>query len=568
MNRVARKTAFLAIGQVAILVIMLLSNRIVYATNDDTTMIALASGGYGSPSPYIINMHIALGYGLKFLFTLWPQINWITVFYLTVYVMGVLALDFTFARRKRGISFFVAAVVIDLSFLIVLGYFTFTVLAFWAGIVGFVLLTDSIKFEQGKCRFWMGFLGFIMTVLAALIRGEAIKSLLIVYSAVIVIEFVLHKNAKPIFLAIVAACLMVCSIQSNTWMMNQNPTQKRFYDWGETRSAALDCQAVPYDEKVFNEKGITQVQYQAIYGAFYYDFDSVNKGVMKTVIELNDPANKYNFDLAGFLKSYFASLTNIYCFDFFYKLLFGAVLLLYIIYGPREMRLFAFLIWLTVLLNEFVFYFINRPLYRVIMPGYLFATFLLLVYGDIHKKEDSLRTEAILALLTVVLAFTGCIEFTFSYKDYQPWLYSEQRKAVLEYMYDHTDKIYMAGEPGVFSIGVSDSIWNHPERNGGWNLIGNWETYSVPYLELMKSHGVTDPYHILREAINSEDILLLTRLGDSFPERSQWILDLVYELYGVKVDFRHIEDISKVTDKSENPTLMEDWMVYQLIEIG
>ncbi len=567
MDKAARKAAFLAISQCAILVIMLLNNRIVYATNDDTTMIALASGGYGSPSPYIINMHMALGYVLKFLFTLWPQINWITVFYLMVYVMGVLALDFTFTRWKRGITFFVVAVIIDLSFLIVLGYFTFTVLAFWAGIAGFVLLTDATKFEQGKCRFWMGFLGAIMTVLAALIRGEAIKSLLIIYSAVIAIEIVLHKNAKPIFLAIVATCLMVCSIQSNTWIMNQNPTQKQFYDWGETRSSALDCQAVPYDEKVFNEKGITQAQYQAIYGAFYYDFDLVNKDVMETIIELNDPANKYNFDLVGFLKSYLSPLTNLYRFDCFYKLIFGAVLLLYIIYGQREMRLFAFLIWLTALLNEFVFYFINRPLYRVIMPGYVFATLLLVLYGDIHKKAYSLRSEAIPALLTVVLGFIGCIEFAFSYKDYQLWLYSEGRKAVLEYLYGHSDKIYMAGEPGVFSIGVSDSIWNHPGRSRGWNLIGNWETYSVPYLELMEAHGVTDPYHILREAINSEDILLLTQLGDNFPEKSQWILDLVYELYGVKVDFRHVEDISKVTDKSENPILMEDWMVYQLVEV-
>ena len=59
----------LFISQLIILAIINACGQLVYATNDDTTMVSLACGAYGEPSEYIVNMHIWVGYILKFLFT-------------------------------------------------------------------------------------------------------------------------------------------------------------------------------------------------------------------------------------------------------------------------------------------------------------------------------------------------------------------------------------------------------------------------------------------------------------------------------------------------------------------
>lgn len=569
MESIRKKVGLLAISQICIFLIMILSKRIVYATNDDTTMVALACGGYGTPSPYIMNMHILIGYFLKSLFTLCQQINWMTIFYLAVYGMGAVVLDFVFAVRKKGVSFVAATIVVDLALLVVLNHFTFTVLAFWSGISGVVALTFSFVCGKSALKMPMSILGTIMLLLAALIRGEIIQSLMIVYAAVIAFQIIRFKSVKPLIFSLVAIVLMFVSIQSNTWLINRNPIQKQFYEWGETRSAALDCQAVPYNEAVFKEYGITQAQYNAIYGAFYYDFDTVDKGVMETLIKLNTFDNKYNLNLIGFVQAHILPLSKLYLFDNFYRLLFGAVLLFYLICGKKDNLFFALLVWTCVILNEMVFYILNRSLYRVIMPGYIFAVLLLMLYCDIDTKKivsfkgKRLYIRVLLLPFVLFLGPIGVFEWLYMYKDYHPWLYGKERNVVLEYMYDHADKIYLAGDPGVFSIDVSDSVWDCP-KVGKWNLIGNWETYSEPYLELTKSHGIKDPYHILREAIDNEDILILTRNGSAFPESSSWILQLAGECYGKKIEFCHVEDICEVTNGSE---VLESWAVYRLVQM-
>lgn len=46
----ALKIVALFISQLIILLVMIISNQLVYATNDDTTIVSLASGAYGSPT--------------------------------------------------------------------------------------------------------------------------------------------------------------------------------------------------------------------------------------------------------------------------------------------------------------------------------------------------------------------------------------------------------------------------------------------------------------------------------------------------------------------------------------
>ena len=60
MTRGKKRLIILTLTQFLVLLILLLTNKIFFATNDDTTMVDIASGGYGKCSPYIINIHINL----------------------------------------------------------------------------------------------------------------------------------------------------------------------------------------------------------------------------------------------------------------------------------------------------------------------------------------------------------------------------------------------------------------------------------------------------------------------------------------------------------------------------
>ena len=60
-RRWRRRCAVAFASQLALLAVLILTGRLVYATNDDTTMVAIASGGYGAPSQYVVFMHMILG---------------------------------------------------------------------------------------------------------------------------------------------------------------------------------------------------------------------------------------------------------------------------------------------------------------------------------------------------------------------------------------------------------------------------------------------------------------------------------------------------------------------------
>lgn len=550
-------------SQLIILITIICTHNLSFATNDDTTMVALSAGGYGQPSVYIINMHIIIGYLLKILFSIFPIINWVTIFFLIVYLLCFFLLDRVFDLELQNVYYWGVSIVLNIIFLIVISYFSFTVVAYTAAISGIItLFGESLK--KIKHNTLNLALGICMLIIASLIRGEVFKSLIVGCIPVIIMFGLLKKNMKIWIITALLLLLPFISEKSNMVITNTNEFQKDFLEWGETRSAALDCQVVPYDFEIFERENISAAQYNAIYNAFYYIYDSVSLDVMQEIITLNTFTNKYNFDIIAFFESHFSYLNNLTSFDYFYKSLFAIVLILFLFISSKENFLFLCLTWISVIGTEFAFFFINRPLYRVIMPGYLIGILLIILCCDIkemHFNTKYKKSIAIVFMLTI--GIWGVSTRIFNYSIYAPWLYSTERKQVLEYMESNNEKLFLAGDAGVFSIGTADSIWNCRALNNGWNLIGNWETYSVPYMELAKKHNIQDPYNIIKEAIDNKNILILTRFGDDFPESYSWILTLINEYYGLDVEFKKLENISvnKVTDEYS-----ENWAVYMFVE--
>lgn len=218
-----KKELFLGILlQLLLLIFLLISDQIQFATNDDTTMVAIASGGYGQPSEYVVNMHIVLGKAFKFLFNIFPNINWITVFYIFSYVIGVFQLDYlvsiTYCSKWERV---IAFSIITLCFFICINHFTFTVLAYWCGMIAFVsfFAIDFSKKEFGIVIV----MPFIFAFLAVLIRAEVIKSLSIIYLAVSINKSI---NNKMIYFFMLS--LMGISICSHNYMMNSDNKEKSF----------------------------------------------------------------------------------------------------------------------------------------------------------------------------------------------------------------------------------------------------------------------------------------------------------------------------------------------------
>lgn len=564
------RTKFLIciLSQVIILILMIMTNKLLYATNDDTTMIAIAGGGYVVPSQYIVNMHIVIGYLLKGLFTAFPVINWVTVLFLLIYAVSFICMDKIIVERSGEslLQFAGNIIILDICFILLLGHFTFTVVAYTAiaaGIMAFVYAFDSAKRKINLYYLY----GLVLFILAALIRAEALKTLILLLIPICVFELIINKNIKYLILEILTVAIMVSSINSDFAIINNNAVERNFLNWGELRSKALDCAVVPYDANVFNSIGISSEEYNACYNAFYYIKDAVSEEKMEHLIELNNVRNKYNFDLMGFIIEHFSYITDFGLYKVIYKWLFVIILLFNLFLGKKETVKKTLLVWVAVIGVEFLYYFIKRSLYRVVMPTYVIGIVLLISFSCCDSDKLKMIWNSRInykklysfgcILLVIVCAFLGR-----GAEEWEKAAYSSERHKVLEYMEKNNDKLFLAGNPAVFSVGVCESVWDYAGKDFNWNLIGNWEIYSVPSNNLMEHYGYSDYENIAKYAVNNDNILILTTYSYTFEDRESYILDLYEKYYGIRPRFEKVEDIciNKVSDMAS-----EDWAVYKLV---
>ena len=116
-------------------------------------------------------------------------------FWLFSDMLSVLVLDMVFASVKRDrVGFLCTVIVLDVALLIVLAYFTFTVVAYWAGIAGLIGMTyASMENIDHGHRLLTGICAGIAFVFCMMIRAEAVLSLVIVYASYIFVSLIFKR---------------------------------------------------------------------------------------------------------------------------------------------------------------------------------------------------------------------------------------------------------------------------------------------------------------------------------------------------------------------------------------
>lgn len=444
-------------------------------------------------------------------------------------------------------------------------YFTFTVVAYSVSIAGIISIILGLQKNTVINKY--NICGILFLLFSVMIRTDVLLTVFVMIGILSIYEFIRNRNIKIIFLEFIIITIYILGVQSHLILSYQNPVQASAIEWGKLRSKALDCAIVPYDEETFSKKEISYEDYSALYNAFYYVGDAVSSKNLEALIELNSTANKYNFDIISFFKAHFSYITNFFSYYNIHKTIFCILLIFNLLFGIKKCKTYTLFIYLSTIALEFIYFFIKRIPYRVEMPTYILAIMLLVFYGEytikIFQKIWDLginyKKIYVLSCISFALLFTVLLKNNLS--SYNA-CYSDERKEVLNYLENNEDKLFLAGDTAVFSLGVAYSIWENPGHRHKWNLIGNWEMYSVPSNHLIKSYGYENYKNIAYEAINNENILILTSRDDIFTQWGSYILDLYEQHYGIRPQYE------KVTDITSNFVInneYEYWAVYKLI---
>ena len=555
-----RKTFIAAISvQTAILVLMIVKGWLRYGTNDDTTMAAIAGGGYGGiTSPYIVNIHFLIGYVLKTLYGCLNTINWLTITYLMLYGLSFVIIDKSLVAKCHNKQESMATIcVTGISLYLMLSFFSFTVVAYALLTAGMLYMWDNR----------LSPISVICIILAAMIRYDVLNTGIVILGVYGVVRMLCTRSIRCIMKDILLhiACMLgirCLSSTSNMWLLNINSSERKFYKWGEMRSRALDCAPVPYNESLFSNHGFSKAAYDACYGAFYYIHDAVDENKMNLLIEWNK--NRYHLHIIGFIKAHFvAYLTS--NFIGIWQGVFVAVILLIMINNDRKARVKAIALYAGILAAEYACYVIQRPLMHVIMPTYVMGSLLgLLIYVDASKQRSQMRDMAIITTLTVTAFITICFIPT-KYSMTMNTADVERLHEAREYIESHQDKIYFALDPGVFALSADEDMWKNRYADNRYNLAGNWEIYSVPSDVMFESYGI-DGDNPGRSAPDSDRILFLHSHSEDFDPDDNYIIDLYREYYGETVRFEAIDTLSNGWGSYMLKKIVQDGLHTQRIE--
>ena len=131
------------------------------------------------------------------------------------------------------------------------------------------------------------------------------------------------------------------------------------------------------------------------------------------------------------------------------------------------------------------------------------------------------RLVSLRLLVSVVsgLAIGICMGYYWECPARSSQAFSDETTLVTDYLRQHNQALFLSSNPELFSIDLARPILDYPGSAGErWNLIGNWETYSYPYYELMRSYSVSNPESLLLESIDSEHILYITNMERPVPD--------------------------------------------------
>lgn len=382
-----------------------------YETIDDFFMQSIASGFFGgSPDEHLMYTNFLIGFLLKFLFSVFSNINWYGAYLLTSHVIAWAILFFVFNKYLKLKYAIVAYVYLFLVFGI---YFIhnlqFTTSTALLSVSALLLLYQQI--DQSKADFKRLILPALLLVFAALMRMHSAVLSIVLISPIFL---TLLPNKKKFFksVLIVGVLFVACNLPNklDAWYYHQDKSWGEYYDnfYG---SAVFNDDNAFYiahhmnPEKPYRDFGWTDNDL-AIFTSFFRDYPPIFN--QQNYDNLKIAMKEVPFDGNAFKSNLLGKLRNIH-------LLFCLLLVLFFSSRLRQLSIFLSLLLIVASIAYVVtrFQLKERVLYSMIFALSSLSVWSFLISVNhkelswkiplIKKHEGSLGLVAIILLMALAL---------------------------------------------------------------------------------------------------------------------------------------------------------------------
>lgn len=498
----------IALPQIVMVLYLLIFSGLYYATLDDLLIGdiirgAFTGGEYNAVYPSPVYNILVSG-----LYSIAPHIGWHGVVLLLIEFSAMLVTDYMISNKCHDLleSVFASGVLIVCWYLM-WHHFTFTTVSYSAVICAGVALYCILQADQWNRAHVVIFA--VSILMSILVRREVIASLIIIVTPFFLWRLVRDKQMR--FLRLLAVLVVVYGMSGvlNSGLIKV--LENEGYEWNESLEYIanhMDKQEI-YDAGVWDESEIECFYEQIMYDKDVYSMENANE--VAAFSRRRPFVEKLSIAL-GRLISILNDLRHPKRYENICFVLLVLIAVLNCLAGRRYMADTAMLA-LGFLLTLVVFAYINRYLYRTVMPGGVLTIMLLLMAGGLmdNSRLERIGTAMCLGVL-IMMMVTGI-----PYRADRASQFDAQNIEAAEYFADHQDKLYLAAQSEAFGLMNCIPAMSVPPYEKA-NLIGNWNMYTGSYYAIVDSYGLKDPDHLVRSIPNSDTIRLVARTETGVPD--------------------------------------------------
>ena len=497
-----------------VLFVMVLIMRPSFETNDDIVFAELGSGFRGVKDAHLVFQNYGLGIIYRFLYAVTGRLPWYTILQYVILFIAFTAVTYVMMNRLERIS----GLFLSLIFLCGFAYegyihLQFTKTAGIAAAAAVFLLLYTLESEKRLC--WETAAGFLLALMAYMYREDQFwASCGLMAGAGLFFLFTLRKQKEKwlyrLGRCILTFCiLLLCVAGVDRWDASeyQSSEWKEYQEFNQLRSMLLDYGFPDYDtnQETYKELGISKEAYELYRSWNFNDPEKFNAEVMKKLVELKQERPLTKETVAAFIRRFPSDLFKM---PVFY--LFAVLILVWILCGRKDIfsvcSVLAELLMLTAV--YFYLYYQGRYMVNRVDVGLWFSACLVMLWIISAEAFSQGKIKFVSGLC--VLSVVAC----------QFWMYKDWRivtssipearvsqRAVLETIGTDKEHTYIAKSGMLSEIVCYGPFDRMPENlldNVFW--FGGWECRTPKYMEIMKKHGIVNPY---KDIINNDSSYLV-----------------------------------------------------------
>ena len=552
-----------------------------YEQVDDFIIYNLYSGLDGTYNIHGIYIHPLICMLLSMLFRIIPQINWHTIFLLSMqFICFTIIGNRILKKHKNPISIIMYIVFAGVFYTTLLLLIQYTSVAALLILTAFFIIVDEFESrkesqkenreisvgkneentqeekKQNKKSIILASILFAIGIMTRMQSLMIIAPFFLLYAIYNLIIWKKQKITNQELLRLVKQYLVIVIITiivyiSNIIIYQSDDLYKEYMEYNDIRAVLHDMSYTNYEEnkEIFDEIGWSKNDHYLFYTFNFGDENVYSKENLQKILDYKMSKNDYynlNLNRKEVTNKLTDEITNI---NTYICLLFIVIFIVALITNKEKTSLTIFIAITTIGMN-ILFIVLNRSMQRVIIPEYILGTALLIYFTKFKVKKQrqeeisKARNQAIALLIIIItIIFAGSrYEFNYSLE------YYTQYQDIIEYTNSHKENVYLYTVPSLQYRYLTYSVYQMPPKGAFSNLrvMGGWDMFTKNYYDFKERYDLEGTFlDLLKENVYLIDGDVIWS-GNYYHNYIDKIVLFIKENYNMDVQYEKIKEFDNL----------------------